>query len=73
MILRLLELVGRNPQALPREELEIIQRFLVYVSRTYVHFKPYLKGLHLSIESWKEFRDREGGKLQGKKLKEAQE
>jgi hypothetical protein len=36
--------------------------FLVYVSRTFKSMVPYLKGLHLSLDSWREGRDREGWK-----------
>ena len=41
-------------------ELERIRGFLIYVSRTYRWMVPYLKGLHLTIDSWREDRDEEG-------------
>ena len=34
-------------------------------------FKTYLKGLHMTIDSWRLLRDKEGWKLTGKELKEA--
>lgn len=34
--------------------------FLVYVARTYSALVPYLKGLHLTIDSWRPNRDEEG-------------
>ena len=37
--------------------------FLIYVSRTYHMMKPYLKGLHLTVDSWRFGRDAEGWKL----------
>ena len=37
--------------------------FLVYVTQAYPGMKPYLKGFHLSLESWREGRDAEGWKL----------
>ena len=37
--------------------------FLIYVSRTYRPFKPYLRGLHKTIDGWRPFRDEEGWKL----------
>ena len=37
--------------------------FLIYVSRTYTPFKPYLRGLHKTIDSWRPFRDKDGWKL----------
>ena len=37
--------------------------FLIYVSRTYHMMKPYLKGLHLTIDSWRPERGSDGWKL----------
>ena len=37
--------------------------FLIYVSRTYYAFKPYLRGLHKTIDSWRPGRDEEGWKI----------
>jgi hypothetical protein len=34
--------------------------FLVYVSRTYKSLVPYLKGIHLSLDSWRSNRDEDG-------------
>jgi hypothetical protein len=34
--------------------------FLIYVARTYPTMVPYLKGLHLTIEHWRDDRDCEG-------------
>jgi len=34
-------------------------------------FKPYLKVLHMTIDSWRLLRDKEGWKLTGKEVKEA--
>ena len=45
---------------LDRKNLERIRGFLIYVSRTYRWMVPYLKGLHLTIDSWREDRDEEG-------------
>jgi hypothetical protein len=36
--------------------------FLVYVTQAYPAMKPYLKGFHLSLESWRGGRDAEGWK-----------
>ena len=36
--------------------------FLVYVTQVYPAMKPYLKGFHLSLESWRGGRDAEGWK-----------
>ena len=37
--------------------------FLIYVSRTYHMMKPYLKGLHLTVDSWRPARGADGWKL----------
>ena len=33
--------------------MESIRGFLVYFSRTYRDMNPYLKGLHLTLDSWR--------------------
>ena len=50
-------------EGIPHQELLSCRGFLIYVSRTYVPFKPYLRGLHKTIDSWRPFRDREGWKM----------
>ena len=42
--------------------------FLVYVTQAYPGMKPYLKGFHLSLESWRGGRDAEGWKLSSERL-----
>ena len=37
--------------------------FMVYVTQAYRRMKPYLKGFHLSLETWRGGRDSEGWKL----------
>jgi hypothetical protein len=39
---------------------ESYRGFLVYVSRTYKSMVPYLKGLHLSLDSWRPNQDEDG-------------
>jgi hypothetical protein len=39
---------------------ESFRGFPVYVSRTYKSMVPYLKGLHLSLDSWRKDRDKDG-------------
>lgn len=48
---------------LQRDKLESARGFLVYVARTYTTMLPYLKGLHLTIDSWRPNRDEEGWRL----------
>jgi hypothetical protein len=42
------------------KELERIQGFLIYVIHTYPSFTPNLKGIHLTLDSWRSNRDAEG-------------
>jgi hypothetical protein len=48
---------------LPRKVLESGRGFLIYITRTYTTMIPYLKGLHLTIDSWQPNRDADGWKL----------
>ena len=48
-----------------------IRGFLMYVVRTYPWINPYMKGLHLTIDSWRPFRGPDGFKLRGKELENA--
>ena len=38
------------------KRLECIRGFLIYVARTFKWMTPYLKGLHLTIDGWREGR-----------------
>ena len=58
----ILEHVG-DEIGMNHKELERCRGFLVYVSRTYTSFKPYLRGLHKTIDGWRPFRDAEGWKI----------
>ena len=40
--------------------LESIRGFLIYVTSKYRDMNPYSKGLHLTLDSWILFRDKEG-------------
>lgn len=42
------------------KELESIRGFLIYVARTYPAFTPYLKGIHLTLDSWRPGRRGDG-------------
>lgn len=63
----ILNLLNRVDQKLPlnHKELEKDRGFLVHVQHTYPAITPYLKGLHLTIHSWREGRDPDGWKLSG--------
>ena len=49
-----------NPDGIPFKTLESYRGFLVYVSRTYPASVPYLKGIHLTLDSWRNRRDEDG-------------
>ena len=55
----------------PLARLLQIRGFLMYVVRTYPWINPYMKGLHLTIDSWRPLRGLDGFKLRGKELENA--
>ena len=66
--LPVIELRGIN-----RKDLERKHCFLVYVSRTYPGMVPYLKGIHLTLDSWRSGRDVDGWRLTLAELRAAKE
>jgi hypothetical protein len=48
---------------LSHKELERCRGFLIYVSRTYKAFVPYLRGIHKTIDSWRGYRHDDGWKM----------
>jgi hypothetical protein len=56
---------------LPLQRLLEIRGFLIYVVRTYPWLNPYIKGLHLTVDSWRPGREASGFKLRGKELERA--
>ncbi len=58
---------------LPLQRLLEIWGYLVYVVRTYPWLNPYIKGLHLTVDSWRPGREELGFKLRGKELERAME
>ena len=61
LIAELQLLLSRGP--LPLQRLLEIRGFLMYVVRTYTWLNPYMKGLHLTIDSWRAGRAEDGFKL----------
>lgn len=55
-------LKSRADGKVSHKRLEQIRGFAIYVSRTYDWMPPYLKGLHLTIDSWREGRLKDGWK-----------
>mmetsp|Transcript_11711 Transcript_11711/g.19385 ORF Transcript_11711/g.19385 Transcript_11711/m.19385 type:complete len:1450 (-) Transcript_11711:1434-5783(-) len=58
-----LTLIKEGEEKLDHKELLSDRGFLVYVSKTYPAMIPYLKGFHLTIEMWRDNRDRDGWKM----------
>jgi hypothetical protein len=56
---------------LPLQRLLEIRGFLIYVVRTYPWLNPYIKGLHLTVDSWRPGREASGFKLRGEELERA--
>jgi hypothetical protein len=69
LIQELSDLLANPP--LPLHRLLQIRGFLIYVVRTYKWLNPYIKGLHLTIDSWRPGRADNGFKLKGRDLKQA--
>ena len=62
-VLELASIIDKGPQEkIPFKFLERGRGFMVYFCRTYVSFVPYLKGIHLTLDSWRVNRDEEGWK-----------
>ena len=59
---RLVEWAAKEEE-IDRKELERIRGFLVYVSLTFQSMVPYLKGIHLTLESWRPDRNEDGWRL----------
>ena len=56
---------------LPLQRLLVIRGFLIYMVWTYPWLNPYIKGLHLTIDSWRPGREESGFKMRGKELEQA--
>ena len=53
------------------DSMESIIGFLIYIARKYRYINPYLKGVHLMLDSWILYRDKYGWQLQEEDLKMA--
>ena len=70
MVSEIKEMIKSDPNRLDRKRLEQIRGFLIHVVRTYPSLKPYLQGLHLTIDGWRDNRDKEGYKIAPKVYEE---
>jgi hypothetical protein len=64
MLQEMLDMVQNNPGKMLRKRLEQIRGFLNYVAQTYTRLRPYLIGVHMTIDGWRPNRDSEGWRLQ---------
>jgi len=55
----------RTGRPFDHKEMEKQRGFLVYVTRTYPALVPYLKAIHLMLDSWRVGRDDEGWRMTG--------
>jgi hypothetical protein len=53
----------RESDTIDFKTLESYRVFLIYISRTYTAITPYLKGIHLTLDSWRPWRDDDAWKL----------
>ena len=60
---RIIETKLPHNYGIDRKELERRRGFLVYVSRTYPAMTPYLKGIHQTLDGWREGRDEDGWRV----------
>ena len=60
---------GINP-VLNHKKLERDRGFMVHLGRTYSWIMPYLKGIHNSLESWRDQRDEDGWKYTDREWRE---
>jgi hypothetical protein len=68
MIQELVEMIPGGP--LPLQCLLEIQCFLMYVIRAYTWMNPYIKGMHLTVDSWHLGRAEDGFKWSAKEKRE---
>jgi hypothetical protein len=60
MLAEVRAMLGRDPLAMSRKRLEQIRGFLMDVSRTCTSMTPYMIGFHMTIDSWRRGRDKDG-------------
>ncbi len=68
-----LDLIKDGENMLDFKQLRLDRGFMVYVTQVYPAMKPYLNGFHLTLENWKDDRDKEGWKLPAKGIKKEED
>lgn len=69
MVAEVKDMMMKDSNRMDRKRLKQIRGFLIHVVRTYPALKPYIQGLHLTIDGWRDNRDLEGYKLALKSMK----
>ncbi len=60
------DMLGEGP--LPLQRMLEIRGFLMYMVRTYPWLNPYMKGMHLMVDSWQPGQAEDGFKMMTKKI-----
>ena len=58
----------RDPEAMERPPLDSNRGVLNHLARTFAWINPYLKGYHLTLDSWRPYRAADGWKITGAEL-----
>jgi hypothetical protein len=61
----------QSSDLIDHKTLESYRGFLIYVSRTYPAIVPYLKGIHLTLDSWRPWRAEDAWKMTMSEIKVA--
>ena len=61
------EVIESGADEIDYKTLESYRGFLVYVARTYPGMKPFLKGIHATLDSWRGGRDEDGWRTDNKR------
>ena len=66
LLQELTDMLGKGP--LPLQQLLEIRGFLMYAVRKYPWLNPYMKGMHLTMDSWQPDRTEDGFKMTDKEI-----
>ena len=58
--IKMIKQIVSSSDKINHKELEKMRGFLLYVTRTYPAMVPYMKGIHLTLDSWRPGRDIDG-------------
>jgi hypothetical protein len=60
-----------NGTEIDHKTLESYRGYLIYISRTYPSINPYLKGIHLTLDSWRPWRGKDAWKMSISEIRSA--